>query len=135
MKEIKVKESIPIGNGRIVQHTMYVCESCGNTHISENFIGKCPICGKDTCVSCECDNPLLDDAILAIDDWGASFILQDNCNSGKYRYICTNCMNKLRQGTETYLTKAQILIDKFNQDIATLTKRFIEEHKELKDEN
>lgn len=133
MKELKVV--IPIKNGKTIQYTKHVCESCGNSHTNKNLIEKCPMCGKDVCVDCECDNPLLDDTSLVIDDWGASFILQDNCNSGKYRYICTNCMNKLRQGTETYLTKAQSIVDKFNQDIATLTKRFIEEHKELKDEN
>lgn len=110
----------------------YTCRTCGNSHTSENLIEKCPMCGKDMCVSCECDNPLLNDDVLAIDDWGASFILQDNCNSGKYRYICIDCMNKLRQDAETYLTKAQSIVDKFNQDIASLTERFIEKHKELK---
>ena len=63
MKE--VKEVIPIKTGRIVQHTTYICESCGNSHTNENLIEKCPMCGKDVCVNCECDNPLFDDNILA----------------------------------------------------------------------
>lgn len=123
MKIMHKEKVIPQRTEAVVTYT---CGTCGNFHTSENLIEKCPMCGKDMCVSCECDNPLLNDDVLAIDDWGASFILQDNSNSGKYRYICIDCMNRLRQDAETYLTKAQSIVDKFNQDIASLTERFIE---------
>ena len=62
-------------------------------------------------------------------------MLQDNYDFDKYARVCVNCLTKLREDEDSYLEKAQILIDKFNQDIANLTKRFIEEHKELNNES
>ena len=135
MKEIKVKESIPIGNRGIVYHTVYVCETCDCSHSEKRTISQCPICGKDLCIYCEREHHLLTENKLAIDDWSKSLMLQDNYDFDKYARVCVNCLTKLREDEDSYLEKAQILIDKFNQDIANLTKRFIEEHKELNNES
>lgn len=132
MKEVKVKEVIPIENGKMVQYTTYTCETCGKSYQDKELIKKCPMCGKDMCVMCQKEPHLYDEDILIIGKFSKSLIFESTCGPHDYFKICKTCFSNLRNDRMTYLKEVQTIVDKFNQDIASLTKRFIEEHKEPK---
>ena len=111
-----MKEVTPIEDGKTVQYT---CETCGKSYQDKELIKKCPICGKDMCVMCQKEPRLYDENILIIGKFSKFLIFESTC--GPYDYF------KIWM---TYLKGVQTIVDKFNQDIASLTKRFIEEHKE-----
>lgn len=132
----KLKESIVISamNKKTVYHKVYVCEICGMSYQDKELIQKCPICGKDMCVICEKEPHLFDEDILVIDDKFKSLTLRSTCTPYKYLKVCKSCFKRLRSDAEQYLADTQVIVARFNQDIANLTKKFIEEHKEPKDE-
>ena len=125
MKEVKEPITISATDKKTVYYTTYICETCKTSYQNKKLIEQCPICGKDVCVACERGYHLLGEDLVTINDWPISLMLQDNCESGKYILVCEDCVNKLREGSKSYLEEAQAIVDKFNQDIARLTERFI----------
>lgn len=129
MKTKAIKEVIP---KHTVEKEVYVCEICGMSYQDKELIQKCPICGKDMCVICEKEPHLFDENILVIEDKFKSLTFRSTYTLYKYPKVCKSCFKRLRSDAEQYLADTQVIVARFNQDIANLTKKFIEEHKELK---
>lgn len=97
--------------------TRYFCESCDSDYWDEDFIYKCPICGKEICDACGRKTQLTGYKLVITSE--GQYDCEYDEELSKILYVCKKCLPKVTQ-LKKYDKQRQQLIDKFNKDMFEL---------------
>ena len=102
----------------------YICDTCKQSYISQRYIQKCEICGKDICNNCGPNYKLKTFTVKTKKDnyTETNFYLDV---SDTDHYICKDCFENDKDKFLKYNKKVEELVDNFQTQLNNLQKDII----------